>query len=70
MIERGSNVDPVKFFEYYEAGDWKDSKGSPVKNWKQKLISWEKHDPKGGAKKTNNQFLQMLEEEYGQTASD
>ena len=39
VIERGSNVDPVKFFEYYEAGDWKDSKGSPVKNWKQKIIT-------------------------------
>lgn len=42
--QRGSSVDPVKFFEYYEAGGWKDGKGNPVKNWKQKLLTWEKHD--------------------------
>ena len=44
--ERNSNVDPKKFFEYYSTGDWKDSKGNPVKNWKQKLITWEKKDDK------------------------
>ena len=42
--QRGSSVDPAKFFEYYEAGGWKDGKGNPVKNWKQKLLTWEKHD--------------------------
>ena len=41
--ERGNNVDPERFFDYYEAGGWKDAKGNPVKNWKQKLITWEKH---------------------------
>jgi hypothetical protein len=25
-----------KFFKYYETGDWTDSKGSKIKNWKQK----------------------------------
>ena len=39
--ERNNNVDAKKFFEYYTAGDWKDAKGNPVKNWKQKLITWE-----------------------------
>jgi len=34
-------TNPAKFFEYYEAGDWKDQKGNKVKNWKQKLITWE-----------------------------
>ena len=42
--ERNSSVDPAKFFEYYQTGHWKDSKGNPVKNWKQKLITWEKKD--------------------------
>jgi len=41
VISRGSNVDPVKFYEYFTEGDWKDSKGNKVKNWKQKLITWE-----------------------------
>ena len=39
--ERNNSVDPQKFFDYYEQGGWKDSKGNPVKNWKQKLITWE-----------------------------
>lgn len=29
-----------KFFEYYEAGGWKDAKGDKVLNWKQKFITW------------------------------
>ena len=41
--ERGNKVDPNKFFEYYEAGEWKDAKGNSVKNWKQKVITWEKN---------------------------
>lgn len=40
--ERNSPVNPDTFYDYYEAGDWKDSQGNKVKNWKQKLITWEK----------------------------
>ena len=40
--QRNNNVDAKRFFEYYEAGDWKDAKGNKVKNWKQKIITWEK----------------------------
>ena len=42
--ERNSSVDPVKFWTYYDTGGWKDGQGRPVKNWKQKLLTWEKHD--------------------------
>lgn len=44
--QRNSPVDPVAFWEYFNAGEWRDSKGEPVRNWKQKLITWEKHEPK------------------------
>ena len=44
--ERNSPVDPKKFFDYYDAGGWKDAKGNPVRNWKQKLITWEKDEKK------------------------
>ena len=40
--ERGNNVDPQKVFDYYSAADWKDSSGKPVRNWKQKIIAWER----------------------------
>ena len=34
------NVDPKKFFDYYDAGDWIDGKGKRVRNWKQKILVW------------------------------
>ena len=30
-----------KFFNYFDVGNWIDSNGNKVKNWKQKLITWE-----------------------------
>lgn len=42
--ERNNGVDAKKFFDFYDAADWIDSKGNPVRNWKQKVITWEKND--------------------------
>lgn len=39
--ERKNNVDPKKFFDYYTASEWVDGNGKPVRNWKQKIITWE-----------------------------
>lgn len=36
------NVDATQFYEYFEVGNWKDSKGNQVKNWKQKILTWNK----------------------------
>ncbi len=45
--ERNNNVDPKKFYDYYNVAGWKDAKGNPVKNWKQKMIAnWEKEKEK------------------------
>ena len=30
-----------RFFDYYQAGEWKDVKGNKIKNWKQKFVTWE-----------------------------
>ena len=40
-IERKNNVDPQKFYDYFTASDWYDSKGKKVVSWKQKIITWE-----------------------------
>lgn len=40
-ISRGYQNLAKKFFEYYTTGDWRDSKGIKIKNWKQKFITWE-----------------------------
>lgn len=45
--ERNSNVDPVQFYNYFSEGDWVDSKGQKVRNWKQKLLTWEKFNAGG-----------------------
>ena len=43
---RHNSVDYQKFYDYYTAGEWKDSKGNKIKNWKQKVITWESKEPK------------------------
>lgn len=43
---RRSHIDPQKFFDFYDAGSWKDSKGKPVLNWKQKFLTWEGREPR------------------------
>lgn len=41
--ERGNGVDAKRVFDYYSSANWKDGRGNPVRNWKQKIIAvWEK----------------------------
>lgn len=40
--ERNSSVNAKYFFDYYSEGKWVDAKGNKVRNWKQKLITWER----------------------------
>lgn len=40
ISEKNLAVDAKKFLDYFDAGDWLDSKGKPVRSWKQKLITW------------------------------
>lgn len=42
ITEKSLSVDGKTFIDYYEAGDWIDGNGKPVKNWKQKLLTWVK----------------------------
>lgn len=67
--ERNSPVDPKRFYDYFTTGNWKDAKGKPVKNWKQKLITWESNSESHGHRdtgfQTGNPFLEMLEERRG-----
>jgi len=46
-------------FNYYSIADWKDSKGKPVKNWKQKMQgNWFRDDNK--IKETTTNKIQLL----------
>ena len=43
--ERGNGVDAKRVYDYYSSADWKDGKGNPVRNWKQKIIAvWERNN--------------------------
>ena len=40
ISDQQANVDAVKFYEYYDAGNWLDRKGHPI-NWRQKVLLWD-----------------------------
>lgn len=44
--QRNNKIDAQRFIDFYEANNWTDSKGNKVKSWKQKIITWESHQPK------------------------
>ena len=44
--ERGNNVDPEKWFNYYSANGWKVGK-NPMKDWKAAVRTWERSDGNG-----------------------
>lgn len=62
--ERNSAVNPQTFYDYYTEGKWRDSSGKPVKSWKQKLITWEKSEPKRESKSKTNKFNQFEQNSY------
>ena len=58
--ERNSSVDAQQFYDYFNAGNWVDSKGNKVKNWKQKLITWEKYDKHEQEEETFEDILRRI----------
>lgn len=67
ISEKKLDVNAKKFFDYYESGDWHDGKGNKVKNWKQKCITWDKHNDNPAQESTSSQVFdtpsQMSDEE-------
>lgn len=53
------SIDPEEFFNYYESVGWVCGK-VPMKNWKNAVIAWEKHQERWGTKKKKdkNSFQQ------------
>lgn len=49
--EKGFNVDAQMFYDYFDASEWVDSKGNPVRNWKHKIITWSKNNDTRGSGK-------------------
>lgn len=54
-IERGNNVDPERFYNYYESNGWKVGKNK-MKDWKAAVRTWERSE----SKKQPQSFSEML----------
>ena len=59
--ENGYHVDAEYFYKFYSTGHWIDSKGNPVRNWKQKIITWEKKDGAQPEVKPKRQYTTAAE---------
>lgn len=62
VAERGNRIDARQFYDYYETENakgekWVDSKGAPVRNWKQKVITWETKGGHVSSKKSPSHFM-------------
>lgn len=57
---RGNSVSPKGFLDYYVAGDWKDKDGKAVKNWKQKVLSWENRNSNEKPITPSNPLIEKL----------
>ena len=55
ILEKGLHVSAKDFYDYFDAGNWIDSKGNHVQNWKQKLLTWEKYHTSTPQKKSRLQ---------------
>ena len=54
--EKELNVDAEQFYNYFTEGNWIDSKGNKVKNWKQKLLTWNKYGTQVNKKTNYNNY--------------
>ena len=60
--ERGVQNLAQKFFDYYSAGNWVDGKGDPVRNWKQKFLTWESNEKKRRVKNESRSYVEHGDE--------
>ena len=69
ITEQGYHVDADRFVDYYTSNGWMVGKNH-MKDWKAAVRTWERKEKKQREEKTNNIFLQMYEEQYGQTTNN
>lgn len=58
VLEKKLNVNAEKFYNYFTEGNWIDSKGNEVKNWKQKLLTWNGYSTNTAENKPKNTIKQ------------
>lgn len=63
--ENKRETDAERFWKFFEAGEWYDSKGNPVLNWKQKFQTWGMYGKENTKEKANE--LKDLWNKKGET---
>lgn len=53
VFEKKLSVKAKDFYNYFTEGNWVDSKGNKVKNWKQKILTWNNYKGENRANGTN-----------------
>ena len=61
--DHNMTFDVQKFFDFFTEGDWYDSKGNKVRNWKQKMITWQNQE-KPSAAQTKKKYTIEKESKY------
>lgn len=62
-LERGNDVDPETFVDFYTSKGWKVGR-NPMKNWKAAVRTWEKRNKKSKPiEESGNEFTRLLQQE-------
>ena len=65
----GAEPQASQFHQYFTVGNWKDSRGVAVKNWKQKFLTWKSFDEKRSNTSGRNSGTVKAASEYGAAAT-
>ena len=60
---RHNKVDYQFFYDYFTEGNWIDANGNKVRNWKQKIVTWEKRKHREKEDEYENYWKENLNEE-------
>lgn len=68
ISEKKLSVKAEDFYNYFTEGKWIDSKGNEVKNWKQKILTWNNYKEEAkdsGTNKKNTTKTNFEQRQYG-----
>lgn len=52
--EMGYQMDPAKFYDYYQETDWTKKNGQKIRDWKASVRTWERREKEFGIKESAN----------------
>ena len=61
VLEKKLNVNAKNFYDYFTEGNWIDRNGNEVKNWKQKILTWNGYRDTGQKQEKSEKKVQQRE---------